>query len=152
MRVSVTNKVKRPGISPRRLKQIVAGALRRERMPDTAGVSIVLVDDPTIRRLNRRFLRKNRATDVLAFPLDGTRSGDPVTAPSRMLGEVVISIDRARAQASRAGHPVRVEVALLAVHGILHLTGYDDRSAAQAAAMDRRQRQILRDLGEEARA
>ena len=64
----------------------------------------------------------------------------------------MISIDRARHQAKVAGHLLRTEVALLAVHGILHLTGYDDRSAGRAAAMDRRQRQILRSVGEEAEA
>ncbi|HEY3248351.1 MAG TPA: rRNA maturation RNase YbeY [bacterium] len=151
MRVWVHRRVGRPGIAPRRLKQIVAAALRREHAPEGTAVSVVLVDDPAIRRLNRRFLRRDRATDVLAFPMNNAASGKSAPPRSRILGEVVISIDRARAQARRAGHSVRAEVALLAVHGVLHLTGYEDHSAAQFARMDRRQRQILREIGEEVR-
>jgi len=156
--VTVTTAVRRPGISVGRLKEIVIGALRRERVTPGTAVSIVLVDDPTIRRLNRRFLGKDRPTDVLSFPLADVggrareRGRHPSNNPHRLLGEIVISIDRARHQAKVAGHLLRTEVALLAVHGILHLTGYDDRSAGRAAAMDRRQRQILRAVGEEAEA
>jgi len=148
--VTVTTAVRRPGISVGRLKEIVIGALRRERVTPGTAVSIVLVDDPTIRRLNRRFLGKDRPTDVLSFPLADVggrareRGRHPSNNPHRLLGEIVISIDRARHQAKVAGHLLRTEVALLA--------GYDDRSAGRAAAMDRRQRQILRAVGEEAEA
>ncbi len=158
MKVVVTRRIQRPGIAPQRLRQIVTGALRREHAPPSTEVSVVLVDDATIRRLNRTYLRKDRATDVLAFPMQAgtveTRKrgkGGPTSRDRRLLGEVVISVDRARSQARRAGHPVRTEVALLAVHGVLHLTGYDDHSTAQAARMDRRQRQILRTMGEDVR-
>jgi probable rRNA maturation factor len=90
-----------------------------------------------IARLNWRFLRHRGPTDVITFPA-GDRSEDGV------LGEIVISVDRAREQARCHGHPVRQEVALLMVHGILHLRGYDDRTAIGAARMQARAEVILK--------
>jgi len=78
-------------------------------------VSLVLTGDDEIRELNRQYRRKDKATDVLSFPL-----GDPY-----MLGDVVISIDRAAAQAESYGVTVDEELGRLLIHGILHLIGYD---------------------------
>jgi len=88
-------------------------------------------------RLNWRFLRHRGATDVITFPA-GTGSKDGV------LGEIVISVDHARRQARRYGHSVRREVALLLVHGILHLRGHDDRTPRGAAGMHQRTEVILK--------
>ncbi len=137
----VLAKVRRPGIAPRRLRRVLAHVLRRHRAPARAQVTVVLVSDRAIRVLNRRFLRKDRSTDVLAFP-GGDRS---------FLGEVVVSVDRARAQAKAAGHDPATEIALLAAHGLLHLLGYSDRTAARRAWMMRRQRRLLHELGIEVR-
>ncbi len=146
MRVHVTVRVRRPGIAAGRLREVIRHALRRQRCaPDTA-VGVALVSDRAIRRLNRRFLHRDRPTDVLAFPSGTDRSRAPGSGP-RYLGEVVISTNRARVQAREAGHPVRSEVALLAVHGVLHLLGYDDRRPADAAAMARRQRMLVAETG-----
>jgi len=134
--VSVLSRVARPGIRADRLARVVEHVLRREGAPVNASVTVVLVTDAATRRLNRRFLGKDRATDVLAFP------GDP---PS--LGDIAISVERARAQARRAGHPMAVEIALLAAHGALHLLGYDDRTRGHRADMMRRQRALLGELG-----
>ncbi|MDQ7843772.1 MAG: rRNA maturation RNase YbeY [Armatimonadota bacterium] len=139
--MSVVVEVRPPGIRIDRLRRLVRHVLRREqsrREPAAraATVTVALVSDGTIRRLNRRFLGKNRATDVLAFP------GDPPH-----LGDVVISVPRARMQARRAGHAPAVEVALLAAHGTLHLLGYDDRSPRQRGNMWRRQVRLLGELG-----
>lgn len=137
----VLAKVRRPGITPRRLRRVLVHVLRRQRAPRRAQVTVVLVSDSAIRVLNRKFLRKDRSTDVLAFP------GEDRT----FLGEVVISVDRARAQANAAGHNPAAEIALLAAHGVLHLLGYDDRTAGQRARMMRRQRRLLHELGIEVR-
>jgi probable rRNA maturation factor len=156
MRVFISRGVRRPGITARRLREIVAETLRRERVVPSTEISVVLVDDPTIRRLNRRFLKRDRPTDVLSFPLAAARPAakrEPGNAASnhrhRLLGEIVISVDRARQQARAAGHSLRTEVALLAVHGVLHLTGYDDRHPSAAQRMHRREREILHALGED---
>lgn len=136
MTVDVVVAVSRPGISVRRLRQIASRVLRREGAPDRISVAVALVSDRAIRALNRRFLRRDRPTDVLAFPGDDRPH----------LGDVVISVERARVQARAAGHAVSAEIALLLAHGLLHLMGRDDRTAAQREAMMRRQRALLREL------
>lgn len=122
---------------PRGLIEAAAlAALRATRAPAAGEVEVALVGDRTMARLNRRFLGHRGPTDVLAFPGRGG-ARDP------SLGEIVISVDRARLQARREGWPVRREVALLAVHGVLHLRGYDDRTPRAAARMRARERAIL---------
>jgi probable rRNA maturation factor len=104
------------------------------------------VSDRTIRALNGVFLHHDFPTDVLAFPA-GTRNGPTPEGIGRYMGDIVISVDRARAQARAVGHPVRTEVALLAVHGVLHLLGYNDHRPRQASRMARRQRTLLAEAG-----
>jgi probable rRNA maturation factor len=93
--------------------------LNREVRPGPGTVNVVLVDDARMRELNRRFLKRNRPTDVLAFPLAGQSPG----RGSPLVGEVYVSRDRARKQAKQYGVKYRDEVRRLALHGILHLLG-----------------------------
>ncbi len=146
MRVSVTVQVRRPGIAPRRLQQVVRHVLRRHRGRVGSEIGVALVSDRTIRALNGVFLHHDFPTDVLAFPA-GTRNGPTPAGIGRYMGDIVISVDRARAQARAVGHPVRTEVALLAVHGVLHLLGYNDHRPRQASRMARRQRTLLAEAG-----
>jgi len=85
-----------------------------------AGVTLLLASDATVRRLNRQFLRKDRATDVLSFP-----SGGDLEPGCEHLGEIAVSVPQAARQARRAGWSLREEAALLITHGFLHLLGYD---------------------------
>jgi probable rRNA maturation factor len=122
---------------PRRLVEKVArAAMRAIGCAGGAEVEVVLTDDTAIARLNRRFLGHRGPTDVIAFP-GGAHPGD------RVIGEVIISLDRARAQARAAGWSVRREVALLLVHGILHLGGWTDHTSQGAARMRVAERAIL---------
>lgn len=104
-----------------------------------AEVEIALVDDATIARLNRRFLGHRGVTDVITFQGSGLPH-------DRSIGEVVVSVERARAQARRVGWPLRHELAMLVVHGVLHLCGYDDHAAPDAARMRARERAIVERL------
>jgi len=123
---------------PRRLLTRVAlAAMRATGTPRWAELEVALVGDATMRRLNSNYHGRGDTTDVLTFPNIFDRR-------SRVLGEVVISLARARTQARRFGQPVRREVALLLVHGVLHLRGYDDRTPAAAARMQARVEAILR--------
>jgi len=99
-------------------------------------VHVAVVDDREIRRLHRRYLGGRRATDVIAFNLEGP-------GPSGLLGEVVISADTAARQSRRVGVPVALEIDLLLVHGILHLAGWEDDTPTAARRMHRRERAIL---------
>lgn len=107
-------------------------------------LSLALVGNPEIRKLNARFRRRDYPTDVLSFPAQ-----DPVPGSMRLLGDVVISIDKARAQARERGRTTKEEMTTLLVHGIVHLLGYDhERSARDARVMERLERKIYRALCE----
>jgi probable rRNA maturation factor len=106
-------------------------------------LSLMIVGDGEIRRLNREFRGKDRATDVLSFPqlepareLQRSRKGSTADAPPLVLGDIVISIDTARWQARELGHRVPARIRTLLIHGMLHLLGYDhERSLAEARRM-----------------
>jgi len=86
-------------------------------------VSIAVVDDDSMRNLNRKFRRKNKTTDVLTFPADES-DADP-HAKGRPLGDIVISIDQARRQAAEQKHSLATEIRYLILHGTLHALGYN---------------------------
>jgi probable rRNA maturation factor len=128
------------------LRAAVEEALRSEGVPD-AEVAVHLGDDALLQALNRRFRGADRPTDVLSFCLedgDGPPLPPGVRAP---LGDVVISVERARQQAAAFGHSLRRELCYLAVHGTLHLLGYDDADPAGEAEMARRAEAVLGRLG-----
>lgn len=89
-------------------------------------VTIALVDDEAMRRLNRRFAGKNRATDVLSFPAaEGPSPGGRGAELPQLLGDIVIATGVASRQAAALGHSLNHEMRVLALHGLLHLLGYD---------------------------
>ena len=115
-----------------------------------AELSIVIVGDPAIRRLNRRWRGKDRPTDVLSFSQleEKTRNGHvPHIAHSAKIGaigDVIISIDTAASQAKQMEVAVAARLRALLVHGFLHLLGYDhERSDAEARRMFRRERRLI---------
>ncbi|OFW01323.1 MAG: rRNA maturation RNase YbeY [Acidobacteria bacterium RIFCSPLOWO2_02_FULL_68_18] len=105
-------------------------------------VTVAVVPDGRVRLLNRRYRRKNRATDVLSFPASADwrwRSGS--SEERGYLGDVVIAAGMARRQARAAGHSLRTEVRILALHGLLHLLGYDhEHDAGEMARLEARLR------------
>jgi rRNA maturation RNase YbeY len=109
----------------------------------SAALSLVLIGDRSMRRLNRQYRKRDSTTDVLAFSM---REGP---GPSSVLiGDVAISIPTAARQAGRLGRSLDEELTVLLVHGILHLCGYDhERSERDARRMQRRERWVLRRLG-----
>lgn len=139
--VAVRNDQGRHPVDVRLLRRAVRATLRQEGIEEPVEVSVVLVDDAAIRALNRAYLGRDEPTDVLAFPQPGPHVG------RRVLGDVVISVDRASDQAREAGWSVQEELVLLTVHGTLHLLGYQDEAASDRARMWERQEAILRALG-----
>ncbi|HLO16483.1 MAG TPA: rRNA maturation RNase YbeY [Anaerolineales bacterium] len=113
------------------------------RPPPDAELSIILTDDARLHELNLNYLGINAPTDVLSFPASET---DPETGVP-YLGDILISVPRAQAQADAAGHPLEAEVQLLVVHGVLHLLGYDHAQAEEKAHMWKAQAEILERLG-----
>jgi probable rRNA maturation factor len=99
-------------------------------------LSVSLVDDATIQALNRDYRRKDKPTDVLAFPLL-----DPVPAePEGLLGDVILSVETARRQASKHRRTLLDELTMLLAHGLLHLLGHDHATDAEERAMTARTR------------
>ena len=94
-------------------------------------VSVLLTTDATIRRLNRQFRGKDKATDVLSFPA-------PESVAGGVAGDIAISVPTARRQAREQGHALAVEIKVLVLHGLLHLAGYDhERDGGQMARRER---------------
>jgi probable rRNA maturation factor len=103
-------------------------------------LAIALVSDARIRALNRQYRHIDRPTDVLAFPAgDSVPSGltGKPDGTTQELGDIVISLETARRQARAAGHPLSAELKVLALHGLLHLLGYDHHQQADRARMRR---------------
>ena len=135
------------------LRGLVAGAIRAafeyEGLEGDAEVSVTFVSDAGIRRFNREYRGIDRATDVLSFPLfEGGDVEDAFDGEEYQLGDVVLSLERARAQSELYGHSFEREVAFLCVHSALHLMGYDhERGESDEQDMRRRQRDIMKILG-----
>lgn len=128
----------------------VEAALAFEGYGNTCEVSVTFTDDAGIRELNKNFRNIDSATDVLSFPLfDFEGSEEPaVDELENMLGDIVISLERAEAQAEEYGHSFEREVAFLTVHSMLHLLGYDHvNSEEEELDMRRRQTAIMEMLG-----
>jgi probable rRNA maturation factor len=117
-------------------------------LPD-ADLSIVLSNDRQLHDLNLKFLEIDAPTDVLSFPA-GEAETDPDTGEV-YLGDVLISLNRAQAQAASGGHSLLDELQLLVVHGVLHLLGYDHAEEAEKAEMWAAQAEILTRLEVSAR-
>lgn len=125
------------------LKRAATAALAHQSISLDSELTIVLTDDARLHGLNRDYLGVDAPTDVLSFPASET---DPETG-ARYIGDILISIPRARAQAEAASHPLESEVQLLVVHGVLHLLGHDHAGMEEKAHMWKVQAEILESLG-----
>lgn len=125
-----------------RLQEAVAATLRRHDTP-SAKLNVALVDDEHIATLNERHLGHSGPTDVLTFDL----VDDDADKAAGIEGEVVISVETAAREALARGHTLDAELALYAVHGTLHLLGYDDHNEKNAACMHAMEDDILTEIG-----
>jgi probable rRNA maturation factor len=137
-RISIASPQEVVPIDRGRMRAIVRAVLDGEGKAD-AEISLAFVDNPTIHRLNLRYLQHDEPTDVLSFPLS-----DP--SAKRLSGELVIGAEVAKAQAAERGHDVQAELALYVIHGLLHLCGYGDKTPAEARLMRERERHYLKQL------
>ncbi len=134
--VAINNAQERWPVDQRRIREAVRAILAGEGY--SAGqVSVAVVDDPTIHRLNRQFLEHDYPTDVLSFLLE---ENDQRT---RLEGEVIVSADTAAQTAERYGWRAEDELLLYVIHGTLHLTGYDDLEPELQVEMRERERHYL---------
>jgi probable rRNA maturation factor len=126
-------------IDRRLMREVARTVLDGESIADYE-ISLAFVDNATIHRLNLRFLQHDEPTDVLSFPLSESGS-------KKLAGELVIGAEVAAANAQERGFDVQHELALYVIHGLLHLSGFDDHEPADASAMRARERYYLQRLG-----
>ncbi len=123
--------------------------LRQEKFEGSAEISVTFVNNEQIHKLNLEHRNIDRETDVLSFPLgeNGVYDINHDTG-AKMLGDIVISIEKAFAQAEEYGHPLQREIAFLTVHSLLHLLGYDhENGGLEAVHMREKEESVLTQLG-----
>ncbi|MDZ7672098.1 MAG: rRNA maturation RNase YbeY [Halanaerobiales bacterium] len=115
-------------------KNIITKATEMEGY-DGGEISVALVDNAKIRELNKKFRKKDEVTDVLSFPMD-----------EEILGDIIISAERALSQSKDYGHSFKREICYLVTHGILHLLGYDHKNEGEKKEMRKKEERILKEL------
>lgn len=140
-------------LQPDVLTDIALATMAVENLPDSAEVAITMVDEDTIAALNEQHMGKTGPTDVLSFPLESLSPGHlPATVsdgPPLLLGDVFICPAVVARNAERERVPFEQEMALMVVHGLLHLLGYDHVVDAEAEHMEERERIVLAGFGME---
>lgn len=133
LEVVLLDRQRRRRVSPPRLRRVLRGAARA--LSVSGEVALVLTGDRALRTLNARYRGKDKPTDVLSFPGPGGEAG---------LGDIVISVDTAARNARAYGRTLPQELDVLALHGFLHVLGYDHE--ADDGTMDRLERRLRRSL------
>lgn len=133
------------------VQQVLEHAAEMENLTGNLEVSVTFMNDKEIQAINAEYRGKDKPTDVISFALEEMTEGEvPIVQTDDMpvlLGDIVISIETAKRQASEYGHDERREVGFLALHGFLHLLGYDHLTEQDEEKMFGRQREILSSLG-----
>ena len=151
IRVVITNKQKKVKI-PTGMRMLVRrccnAVLKLEKFEGSAEISVTFVDNEEIQKLNLQYREKDAPTDVLSFPLgeNGVYDTDPTTG-AKMLGDVVISMEKAVDQAELYGHSLQREVGYLTAHSVLHLLGYDHETGLERVHMREKEELVMEQLG-----
>ena len=142
-------KMKVPSGTRLLVRRACKAALKFENFPYPAEISVSFVDDEEIRKMNKEFRNIDSSTDVLSFPLCENDEYEPSEENGCVaLGDIVISIEHAQAQAEEYGHSFEREVAYLTVHSMLHLLGYDHEAGGlEQVRMREREEGVLTQLG-----
>ena len=152
IRVVITNnqkKVKIPTGIRMLIRRCCHAVLRMEGFKDPAEICVTFVDNEQIREINAAHRDIDQATDVLSFPLgeDGTYDVNPATG-AKMLGDIVLSLERAEEQAENFGHSLQREVGYLTTHSMLHLLGYDHvNGGIEAVRMREKEEAVMTRVG-----
>ena len=127
------------------VKKVLYSAIEKEGL-EGINFNLIIVDNEYIHELNKNYRNIDRETDVITFALE---DDDTMVLPEnvRVLGDIYISIDRARSQAEEYGHSFLREICFLAVHGFYHLLGYDHMTEEDEKVMFGKQREVLEEYG-----
>ena len=127
------------------VEKVLYKAMEKEGLENTS-FNLIIVDNEYIHELNRNYRNIDRETDVITFALEDEDSL-VVGSDERILGDIYISIDKARSQAEEYGHGLLRELAFLAVHGFYHLLGYDHMTKEDEEVMFKKQEEVLLEYG-----
>ena len=125
------------------IKMVALKTLKYE-FVEGAEASIIIVDNKKIRKINKEYRNIDKETDVISFALEDDETF--INIPVRILGDIYISIDKAKLQAEEYGHSLKRELAFLTVHGMLHLLGFDHMNKEDEKVMFKKQDEILNEL------
>ena len=155
IRVIITNSQKKVRI-PTGMRMLIRRActavLRNEEFEGPAEVSVTFVDNDQIKELNAQYRDKDTETDVLSFPMGADGDYDTnLDTGAKILGDVVLSMEKAQEQANLYGHSFQREVGYLTVHSMLHLLGYDHMEPLDKVHMREKEESVMRQLGLEVR-
>lgn len=132
------------------IQRLVEFAAKKEQVPAQSEVSISFVDNDYIQELNRDYRQKDQPTDVISFAMQELGEGELEVKTDEMpavLGDIVISVDKAKEQSEEFDHSFERELGFLALHGFLHLLGYDHMDEDDEKKMFSRQEEILQEYG-----
>lgn len=158
MKLTIYNRQKVQKIPKETLKfmeKAVRLCVKKEEFSCTCEAFVTLTDNDTIQGINKEHRGIDKVTDVLSFPMIEYVDGEPIILPGDIdpetnrvsLGDIIISVERASEQAESYGHSIEREFAFLAVHGMLHLLGYDHESEPEEKIMFGKQEEILDEIG-----
>jgi probable rRNA maturation factor len=142
MSIEIVNQQKLMNVPEEKIRAVLRHVMLEE-LGHEVNVSVAIVTDKRIAELNKAFLNHIGPTDVLAFPFG---EGHANAKGEDVFGEIVISAERARQEARRRNIDPEIELILYALHGMLHLAGYDNRSIIEEQEMRRREAEVLRAL------
>lgn len=127
------------------VEKVLYSAIEKEKL-ENVEFNLIIVDNKYIHELNKMYRNIDRETDVITFALEDE---DSIVIPNdkRILGDIYISIDKAKSQAEEYGHSLLRELSFLAVHGFYHLLGYDHQTKEEEQIMFKKQEEVLESYG-----
>ena len=128
------------------VEKVLLSAIKKEKLEDVT-FNLIIVDNEYIHELNKNYRGIDRETDVITFALEDEDSIIVPEEEGRNLGDIYISIDKARSQAEEFGHCLLRELSFLAVHGFYHLLGYDHMTPEDEEVMFKKQEEVLEEYG-----
>ncbi len=142
-KVEIFNQTAEDILELKKVNEVLVYAMKKEKLENTS-FNVIIVDNDFIHELNKKYRGIDRETDVITFALEDDDSLI-VGGEERILGDIYISIDKARSQAKEYGHSFMREICFLAVHGFYHLLGYDHMTEEEEKVMFSKQEEVLSD-------
>ncbi|NQT90213.1 MAG: rRNA maturation RNase YbeY [Candidatus Omnitrophica bacterium] len=143
MRIIITDDQKRIRLNPRRIKSVCSRIKKALRIPQKNAFAVSFLSKADIKALNRKYFKKNRATDVIAFECRGSASRGLKAPYEDYLGDIIICPEVVFDNSKLYDNDFFAELTLCIIHGVLHLSGYKDITKKDRLRMQRRERQVL---------